>query len=168
MFFPFLLTSYYYYYLLVLLRSLFLHWTLSLVWWMLWLGLGVAGRARGWVVSRAGLWGVLATWVRGWRLHSPGSTCRRLTSMCESGVNLPITYEIFHHLLLVFSNKTAKPSLCFFAWFLCILFHFGGVSDRTVKTLNSGSGGPRFNPRLSNWFLRHGTLLHFVDLHTGV
>ena len=51
----------------------------------------MAGRARGWVVSRAGLWGVLATWIRGWRLHSLGSTRRHLTSMCESGVNLPIT-----------------------------------------------------------------------------
>ena len=32
---------------------------------MLGLGLGVAGGARGWVVGRAGFWGVLATWVRG-------------------------------------------------------------------------------------------------------
>ena len=141
-FFPFLLTSYYCYYLLVLLWFLFLHWTLSSVWWVFWLGLGVAGGARGWVAGRAGLWEVLATWVRGWRLHSLGSTCRHLTSMCDSGINLPITCEIFYHLLLVFSTKTAKPSLCFFAWFLCILFQFGGVSDRTVNTLNSRSGGP--------------------------
>ena len=79
MFFPFLHTSYYYYYyyyyyLLVLVWSLFLHWTLSSVWWVLWLGLGVAGKARGWVIGRAGLLGVLATWVRGWRLHFLGST----------------------------------------------------------------------------------------------
>ena len=36
------------------------------------LGLGVAGRACGWVAGRAGFWGVLATWVRGWRLQPVG------------------------------------------------------------------------------------------------
>ena len=34
----------------------------------------LAGAGCGWVVGRAGLLGVLATWVRGWRLHSLGST----------------------------------------------------------------------------------------------
>ena len=87
---------------------------------------------------------------------------RHPTSMCDSGINLPITCEIFHHLLLVFSTQTAKPSLCFFAWFLCILFQFGGVSDRMVNTLNSRSGGPGFNSRVSNGFLRQGTLHHFA------
>ena len=150
------------------LLSLFLHWNLSSVWWVLGPGLDVAGRARGWVAGRAGFWGVLATWVRGWRLHSLGSTCRHPTSMCDSGINLPITCEIFYHLLLVFSTKIAKSSLCFFVWFLCILFQFGGVSDRTVNTLNSRSGGTGFNPRVSNGFLRQGTLHHFVSLHPGV
>ena len=37
------------------------------------LGLGVAGRASGWVAGRAGFWGVLATWVRGRQLQPPGS-----------------------------------------------------------------------------------------------
>ena len=37
--------------------------------------LGVVGGASGWVVGRAGFWGVLATWVRGRRLQPPGSPC---------------------------------------------------------------------------------------------
>ena len=41
--------------------------------WVLGPGLGVAGRARGWVAGRAGFWGVLATWVRGWWLQPVGS-----------------------------------------------------------------------------------------------
>lgn len=43
------------------------------VWRVLGLELGVAGGARGWVASRAGLWGVLATWVWGRQLNPPGS-----------------------------------------------------------------------------------------------
>ena len=59
--------------LLVLLLSLLPHWTLGSVWQVLGQGLGVAGRDRGWVVGRAGLWGVLATWVKGRWFHPPGS-----------------------------------------------------------------------------------------------
>ena len=59
---------------------------------MLGLGLGVAGGASGWVVGRAGFWGVLATWVRG-----PGSSpqvLRHSTSMCNSGVNNTGTMDL--------------------------------------------------------------------------
>ena len=50
---------------------------------MLGLGLGVAGQGRGWVVVRAGFWGVLATLVGG---HP--QVPRRPSSVCDSGVNL--------------------------------------------------------------------------------
>ena len=145
MFFPFLHTSYfyyyyyYYYYLLVLVWSLFLHWTLSSVWWVLWLGLGVAGKARGWVIGRAGLLGVLATWVRGWRLHFLGST--------HDIRNLP---PLFYS----WSSAPKQPN-----------HHSASLLDFCAS---SRSGGPGFNPRLLNWFFRHGTLLHFVSLHPGV
>ena len=33
---------------------------------------GKVGGARGWVAGRAGFWGFLATWVRGWQLQPPG------------------------------------------------------------------------------------------------
>ena len=37
-----------------------------------------------------------------------------------------------------------------------------------MNTSNFGSGGPRSKPRSSRYFLRQGTLHHFVSLHTGV
>ena len=39
---------------------------------------GWHGRARGWVAGRAGFWGVLATWVRGWWLHLVSSEAPNL------------------------------------------------------------------------------------------
>ena len=54
--------------------------------------LGVVGGASGWVVGRAGFWGVLATWVRG-RGSSP-QVLRHPTSMCDSGVNDKGTTDI--------------------------------------------------------------------------
>ena len=44
----------------------------------------------------------------------------------------------------------------------------GGVCGRVVNTSNSGSEGPGFKPRPLHWFLRQGTLLHYVSLHSGV
>ena len=45
----------------------------------------MAGRARGWVVARAGFWGALASWVWGQQLQPlvPGHP----TSICDAGVN---------------------------------------------------------------------------------
>ena len=43
-----------------------------------------------------------------------------------------------------------------------------GMCRQAVNTLNQGSGGPGFKPRLSCCFLRQGTILHFVSLHPGV
>ena len=40
---------------------------------MLGLGLGMAGRTRGWDVGKAGFWDALAAWVWGPQLQPPGS-----------------------------------------------------------------------------------------------
>ena len=48
------------------------------------------------------------------------------------------------------------------------IIKIGGVCGRVVNTLNSGPGGPGFKPRPSPFYLRQGTLLHFVSLHLGV
>ena len=49
---------------------------------------------------------------------------------------------------------------------LCVFC--GGVCWRAVYTSNSGFGGLGFKPYPSRCFLRQGTVLHFVFLHTGV
>ena len=48
-------------------------------------------------------------------------------------------------------------------WVFC-----GGMCWRALNTSNSESGGPGFKFRPSCCFLRQGTLLHFVSIHTGV
>ena len=47
------------------------------------LGLGMVGGARGWVASRAGFWGALATWVWGQQLQPPGSWAPNLHMRCR-------------------------------------------------------------------------------------
>ena len=44
----------------------------------------------------------------------------------------------------------------------------GGMTGRVVNTSNSRSGDLGFKRRPSRCFLRQGTLLPFVSLHTGV
>ena len=61
---------------------------------MLGLGLGVAGRASGWVVDRAGFWGVLATWVNQGLGSSSPQVLRHPTSMCDSGINNTGTMDL--------------------------------------------------------------------------
>ena len=56
-----------------------------------WAGLGVADQVRGWVVDRTGFCGVLATWVRGWRLQPPGSWAPSLH------VQLRCYFMFIHH-----------------------------------------------------------------------
>ena len=54
-------------------------------------------------------------------------------------------------------------------WEICGIFSFrGDMCGLMVNTLNSGSGGLVFKPRLLRCFLRHGTLIHFDSLHPGV
>jgi len=53
--------------------NFFFHWTFGSVWWVLGLELRVVGEDCGWVVSTAGLWGILATWIWGQQLQPPGS-----------------------------------------------------------------------------------------------
>ena len=50
------------------------------------LGSGVAGGARGWVVGRAGLWGVPPTWV--WVGGTSPQIFEHPTSICDTGVKL--------------------------------------------------------------------------------
>ena len=52
---------------------------------MLVLGSGVAGGARGWVASWAGLWGVPPTWV--WVVGFSPQILEHPTSICDTGVN---------------------------------------------------------------------------------
>ena len=46
-------------------------------------GLGMVGGARGWVASRAGFWGALATWVWGQQLQPPSSWAPNLHMRCR-------------------------------------------------------------------------------------
>ena len=58
--------------------SYYFHWTLGSVWRVLWLGLGLASRAHGRVVGRAGFWDVLAIWVKGRQFQPLGSLAPNL------------------------------------------------------------------------------------------
>jgi len=49
------------------------------------LGSGAAGGAHGWVVGRAGLWGVPPTWV--WVVGVSPQILEHPTSICDTGVN---------------------------------------------------------------------------------
>ena len=69
----------------IIIKSLFLHWTLGSVWWVFGQGLGVVGGACSWVVGKAGF-GVLTTWVRG-RWLQP-QVPRHPTSMWDLGIKL--------------------------------------------------------------------------------
>ena len=56
-------------------------------------GSGVAGEARGWVASRAGLWGVPPTWV--WVVGVSPQILEHPTSICDTGVKSNLTQQNF-------------------------------------------------------------------------
>ena len=56
---------------------------------MLDLGSGVAGGACCWVAGRAGLWGVLPTWV--WVVGFSPQILEHLRSISDTGVNVLLT-----------------------------------------------------------------------------
>ena len=73
-------------------------------------------------------------------------------------------------------SKSPETGRCFWSWALK-QNNFketqrkktvGGMCGWEGNTLNSSSGGPGFKPRALCCFLRQGTLLHFVSLHSGL
>ena len=66
---------------------------------MLDLGSGMAGGARGWVASRAGLWGVPPTWV--WVVGFSPQILEHPTSICDTGVNLYKMLVKMNHLIFL-------------------------------------------------------------------
>ena len=76
---------------------------------MLDLGSGVVGGARGWVASRAGLWGVPATWV--WVVGISPQILEHPTSICNTGVN--DSNDLRQHLnITVFDTMTNSGPGC--------------------------------------------------------
>ena len=75
----------------------------------------MADGARGWVVGRAGLWGVPPTWV--WVVGVSPQILEHPTSLCDTGVNLHEHMEqvvlIFCMIIVViffFTEKDSKKS----------------------------------------------------------
>ena len=61
-----------------------------------------------------------------------------------------------------------SPEVGRYGFIACFLFFHASVCGLAVNTYNSVSGSPGFKPCPSYCFLRQGTLLHFVSLHSGV
>ena len=55
-------------------------------------GSGVPGRARGWVVGRAGLWGVPLSWV--WVVGFSPQILEHPTPICNTGVNIFLSHKM--------------------------------------------------------------------------